>query len=42
MCNKNKIYIDEERFAKNITSHKYDCLFDTVALIKDNVWVLQV
>lgn len=40
--NKSKIYIDKGRFAKNTASCKYDCLFDVVALIEDNVWVLQV
>lgn len=43
MYNKNKVYIiNKEKFVKEITSHKYDCFFDVVALIIDNVWVLQI
>ncbi len=37
ICNRNKIHIDERKFAIDITSRKSDCLFDMVVLIKDNV-----
>lgn len=42
MYNRSKVHVDEERFAKDITSRKCDCPFDMVALIKDNVWVLRI
>ncbi len=41
MCDRSKAHVDEGRFARDTTSRKYDCLFDVVALIKDNVWVLR-
>lgn len=37
MCNKNKVYINKRRFAKDIISCKCDYLFDTITLIKDNL-----
>ncbi len=41
MCDRSKAYVDEKRFARDTTSRKCDCLFDAVALTKDNVWVLE-
>ena len=34
--NKNKIYINKRRSVKNTTLHKYNCLFDKIALTKHN------
>lgn len=42
ICDKSKVYVDEERFARDRTFCKCNCPFDIVALIKDNVWILQV
>lgn len=40
--NRSKIYIDKERFIRDTILYKYDCLFDIIAFVKDNIWVLQV
>ena len=39
---RSKAYVDEERFARDTTSRKYDCPFNAVALTEDNLWVLRV
>lgn len=33
---KSKVYIDKTRFVRDITSRKYNYLFDVIALIKNN------
>lgn len=37
MYNRSKIYVNEGRFARDTTSCKWDCPFDIVALIDNNV-----
>lgn len=40
--NKSKVHVNERKFGNDTTFCKCNCPFDMVALIKDNVWILQV
>lgn len=37
ICNRSKVYVNEEKFAKNTISHKCHYPFDVVVFIKGNI-----